>query len=76
VAKLANLMKIAVTPEMLRATGGAVQPAAYETYLKARGYLQRPFTGAAFDEAIKLLDSAIHEDPNFSLASPASAKPI
>jgi serine/threonine-protein kinase len=68
VAKLANLMKIAVTPEMLRATGGAVQPAAYETYLKARGYLQRPFTGAAFDEAIKLLDSAIHEDPNFSLA--------
>jgi len=68
VAKLANLMKIAVTPEMLHATGGAVQPAAYETYLKARGYLQRPFTAAAFDEAIKLLGSAVQQDPKFSLA--------
>ena len=41
VSRLSNLMGIAVTPEMLKATGGKVNPTAYESYLRALGYLQR-----------------------------------
>ncbi len=41
VSRLARLMHIVITPEMLRNTGGSVTPAAYEAYLKALGYIQR-----------------------------------
>jgi serine/threonine-protein kinase len=68
VAKLANLMKINVTADMLRNTGGSVRPAAYESYLKALGYLQRYDKRGNVDEAIKLLDGAVKEDPAFALA--------
>ena len=37
VARLARLMKINVTAEMIRATEGNAAPAAYESYLKALG---------------------------------------
>jgi serine/threonine protein kinase/tetratricopeptide (TPR) repeat protein len=67
VAKLANLMKINVTAEMLHNTGGAVRPAAYESYLKALGYLQRFDKKGNIDEAIKLLDAALRDDPAFAL---------
>ncbi len=68
VAKLANLMKISVTPDMLRNTGGSVRPAAYESYLKALGYLQRYDKPGNLDQAVSLLSAAVREDPNFALA--------
>jgi serine/threonine-protein kinase len=68
IAKLANLMKIKVTAEMLHNTGGSVHPAAYESYLKALGYLQRYDKKGNVDEAIKLLDAATRDDPAFALA--------
>ena len=41
VSRLAKLMKISVTADMLRNTGGSLNPAAYEDYLTALGYTQR-----------------------------------
>ena len=41
VARLAALMNISVTEDMLRDRGGAATPAAYEDYLKALAFMQR-----------------------------------
>ena len=41
VSRLAKLMNISVTADMLRNTGGSLNPAAYEDYLTALGYTQR-----------------------------------
>jgi serine/threonine protein kinase/Flp pilus assembly protein TadD len=67
VARLASLMQIEVTPEMLRATGGAVAPAAYESYLKALGYMQRHDKPENLDLALDALKSALKTDPGFAL---------
>lgn len=67
VARLASLMHIEVTPEMLRASGGAVAPAAYESYLKALGYMQRHDKPENLDLALDALKSALKTDPGFAL---------
>jgi serine/threonine protein kinase/tetratricopeptide (TPR) repeat protein len=67
VARLAKLMRIEVTPEMLRATGGAVNAGAYESYLKALGYTQRYDKAGNLDLAIAALNSAVKADPRFAL---------
>lgn len=67
VTRLAKLMHINVTPEMLRATGGAVNAGAYELYLKALGYTQRYDKAGNLDLAINALESAVKEDPRFAL---------
>jgi eukaryotic-like serine/threonine-protein kinase len=67
VAKLAKLMHINVTPEMLRATGGSANPAAYESYLKALGYVLRYDTPGNLDLAITALKAAVKTDPQFAL---------
>jgi serine/threonine-protein kinase len=67
VARVAKLMRIEVTPEMLRATGGAVNAGAYELYLKALGYTQRYDKAGNLDLAIAALDSAVKSDPHFAL---------
>jgi len=67
VSRLARMMHIAVTPEMLRDTGGAVTPAAYESYLKALGYMQRYDKAGNLDSAIGALESAVKADPRFAL---------
>ena len=67
VSRLARLMHIVVTPEMLRATGGNVTPAAYESYLKALGYVQRYDKPGNLDLAIRALESSVHADPRFAL---------
>ncbi len=66
VARMAKLMKINVTPEMLRA-GGPVNTGAYESYLKALGYTQRYDKPGNLDLAIDALDSAVKADPRFAL---------
>lgn len=67
VSRLAKLMGIAVTPEMLRATGGAVAPAAYESYLKALGYMQRHDKPENLNLAVNALQSAVKNDSRFAL---------
>ena len=67
VAKLAKLMDINVTPEMLRATGGSANPAAYESYLKALGYVLRYDTPGNLDLAIAALKASVKTDPQFAL---------
>ncbi|MEO8727044.1 MAG: protein kinase [Acidobacteriaceae bacterium] len=67
VAQLARLMRINVSAGMLRATGGNVAPAAYESYLKALGYLQRYDKPGNVDLAIASLKTATQTDPGFAL---------
>ncbi len=67
VARVAKLMRIDVTPEMLRATGGVVNAGAYESYLKALGYTQRYDKPGNLDLAIAALDNAVKADPRFAL---------
>lgn len=67
VARLARLMHINVTADMLRNTGGSVTPAAYEGYLKALGYLQRYDKPGNLDASIAVLESAVKADPRFAL---------
>lgn len=68
VSKLARLMGITITPEMLKATGGNVNPAAYESYLKALGYIQRYDKPGNLDSAIAALNDAVKADPQFAVA--------
>ena len=67
VAKLAQLMKINVTADILRNTGGSVVPSAYEQYLSANGYMQRYDKPGNLDLAIKSLEQAVKADPRFAL---------
>lgn len=68
VAKLATLMKIPLTQDMLHNTGGSVVPAAYESYLKGLGFLQRYDKPGNLDLAIKSFDEATKTDPRFAIA--------
>jgi serine/threonine-protein kinase len=67
VARLARLMNIKVTGEMLRMTGGKVTPAAYESYLKALGYIMRYDKPGNLDLAITALNDSVQTDPRFAL---------
>ena len=67
VARVAKLMRIEMTPEMLRAGGGAVNAGAYELYLKALGYTQRYDKAGNLDLAIAALNNAVKADPRFAL---------
>ena len=67
VARIAKLMRVDVTPEMLRAGGGAVNAGAYELYLKALGYTQRFDKAGNLDLAIAALNDAVRQDPRFAL---------
>jgi len=67
VARLARLMNLAVTADMLRGTGGRVNPAAYEGYLTALGLMQRYDKPGNLDQAIAALQNAVKTDPGFAL---------
>lgn len=67
VARLARLMNINVTAEMLRTSGGHASPAAYEFYLKAVGYMQRYDKAGNLDQAVADLNDAVNTDPQFAL---------
>lgn len=67
VARLARLMNIKVTADELKATGGSVAPAAYESYLQALGLMQRYDKPGNLDQALTALDSAVKTDPQFAL---------
>jgi eukaryotic-like serine/threonine-protein kinase len=67
VSRLARMIGIAVKPEMLRAAGSGATPAAYESYLKALGYMQRGDKPENLDLALDALNSAVKSDPGFAL---------
>jgi serine/threonine-protein kinase len=67
VSRLARLMNIKVSAETLKATGGSVAPAAYESYLKALGFLQRYDKPGNVDQAIAALQTAVETDPRFAV---------
>lgn len=67
ISRLAKLMNITVTADMLRNTGGRVNPAAYEGYLTALGLMQRYDKPGNLDQAIGALENAVKADPGFAL---------
>jgi tetratricopeptide (TPR) repeat protein len=68
VTRLASLMNITVTREMMASAGGSATPAAYESYLKGLGFLQRYDKPGNLDQAASALESATSTDPQFALA--------
>jgi len=67
VSRLARLMNINVSAALLRDTGGSATPAAYESYLKALGLIQRYDKPGNLDQAITVLNDAVKTDPKFAL---------
>jgi eukaryotic-like serine/threonine-protein kinase len=67
ISRLAKLMNITVTADMLRNTGGRVNAAAYEGYLTALGLMQRYDKPGNLDQAIAALENAVKADPGFAL---------
>ena len=60
-------MNISVTADMLRNTGGSLNPAAYEDYLTALGYTQRYDKPGISTWRLRRLQKAIQTDPGFAL---------
>jgi len=65
VGRLAHLMNLQVATANLLT--GNVAPAAYQSYLKALGYIQRYDKPGNLDQAIAALQSAVQTDPAFAL---------
>ena len=67
VSGLARLMHVEVPATALRSSEGPAAPAAYESYLKALGYMQRYDKPGNLDQAIDALTSAVGTDAQFAL---------
>jgi serine/threonine protein kinase/tetratricopeptide (TPR) repeat protein len=67
VSRIAQLMGIKASADMLRVTGGSVAPAAYESYLKALGFMQRYDKPGNLDQAIAALTTSVEKDPRFAI---------
>ncbi|HKW63463.1 MAG TPA: protein kinase [Candidatus Acidoferrum sp.] len=65
VTRLARMMRVNV-PEAARVAPGSNTPNAYESYLKALGYIQRYDKPGNLDLAIGELSSALDKDPRFA----------
>src|SRR5262249_17168661 len=68
VTLLAKWMKLSAAPSSRDAAISA-RPAAYESYLKARGYMQRYDKAGNIDQAIAQYQEAVKGDPAFALGS-------
>jgi serine/threonine-protein kinase len=67
VSGLAQLMHIEVPANALHTAEGLSSPAAYESYLKALGYMQRYDKPGNLDQAIAALSAAVSTDSQFAL---------
>lgn len=69
-ARLVELLEIDVDPATLSGLSSAASanPAAYESYLRAVGHIQRYDKAGSLDTAVKLLDGALQADSRFALA--------
>ncbi|HKW32105.1 MAG TPA: protein kinase [Candidatus Acidoferrum sp.] len=65
VTRLARMMRVTV-PEPIHMPSGSNTPGAYESYLKALGYIQRYDKPGNLDLAIAALNSALEKDPRFA----------
>jgi Flp pilus assembly protein TadD/TolB-like protein/predicted Ser/Thr protein kinase len=66
-AKLLD-MRVASRVEQLVAMGTTANPAAYDLYLQANGYLRHSDRAEDLDRAIVLFQSALEKDPSYGLA--------
>jgi serine/threonine-protein kinase len=66
VVHLARMMKVNAS-EVSHGIGASVAPSAYESYLKALGYLQRYDKPGNPDLAISALKATVQKDPQFAL---------
>ena len=66
VTRLARMMRVSV-PEAAHAAPGSNTPSAFESYLKALGYIQRYDKPGNLDLAIAALNSALENDPHFAV---------
>ena len=71
VSGLARLMHVEVPAAALRSADSTAAPAAYESYLKALGYMQRYDKPGNLDQAIAELSSAVSTDSQFALGDAA-----
>ncbi len=67
VSGLARLMHVEVPATALHGSEGPAAPAAYESYLKALGYMQRYDKPGNLDQAVGALSTAVTADPQFAL---------
>jgi serine/threonine protein kinase/tetratricopeptide (TPR) repeat protein len=67
VSGLARLMHVEVPAAVLHGADEAAAPAAYESYVKALGYMQRYDKPGNLDQAIAALSSAVNTDLQFAL---------
>jgi eukaryotic-like serine/threonine-protein kinase len=74
VSQLARMLHVNATAEMIHDTGGSVTPAAYESYLKALGYMQRYDKPGNLEQAMQALENALKTDPRFALGYAALGK--
>lgn len=65
VTRLARMMRVNVS-EAAHMASGSKAPGAYESYLKALGYIQRYDKPGNLDLAIAALNSALEKDPRFA----------
>jgi len=66
ITRLARMMRVNVS-EAAQAASGGKTPGAYESYLKALGYIQRYDKPGNLDLAIAALSSAVDKDPHFAV---------
>jgi len=66
VTHLARMMKVS-SASIVAAPAASVAPSAYESYLKALGYMQRYDKPGNPERAISELKSAVQKDPHFAL---------
>ena len=66
VTRLARMMRVNV-PEASHMASGSKTSSAYESYLKALGYIQRYDKPGNLDLAIAALNSAVEKDPRFAV---------
>lgn len=67
VSGLARLMHVEIPATAAHTADGSAAPAAYESYLKALGYMQRYDKPGNLDQAIDALSGAVKQDPQFGL---------
>lgn len=76
VGDLEDMLDLELEPEPRRVLVASytADPAAYDDYLQALGYLQRYERAASLDTAIRLLERALEEDPGYALAQAGLAE--
>ena len=67
VTGLARLMHVEIPAGAMTGAEATAAPAAYESYLKALGYMQRYDKAGNLDQAIEALSGAVRDDSQFAL---------